>query len=251
MTWLISKALYESWPCSQEQEEESLEVTCSDGKPSAQLSGSHTQLAYLQPDKMTGFSRLSRYGMTFRPLTERNGEDLLMWYREDFLAKTLAKSLPATAISDQKESKENGLKCGGTWLASLAKYDPNSHTLKTVQPSLFEDLMPSSVTLPRWGTMQNGAVYLQTPAEPTMSDTESGSLLPTPTKHNSKEGGYPAEGARHSPGVGWVVGGKIHPMFTEWMMGWPLGWTDLRPLETAKFQSWQQQHSAFSQETKK
>jgi hypothetical protein len=27
----------------------------------------------------------------------------------------------------------------------------------------------------------------------------------------------------------------IHPILTEWLMGWPLGWTGLKPLETAKF----------------
>jgi hypothetical protein len=31
-----------------------------------------------------------------------------------------------------------------------------------------------------------------------------------------------------------VVGGKLNPTWTEWLMGWPLGWTDLKPLETDK-----------------
>jgi len=25
---------------------------------------------------------------------------------------------------------------------------------------------------------------------------------------------------------------KLHPDFAEWMMGYPRGWTDVRPLET-------------------
>ena len=29
-----------------------------------------------------------------------------------------------------------------------------------------------------------------------------------------------------------------------WLMGWPLGWTDLQPLEMAKFQQWQRSHGA-------
>jgi hypothetical protein len=37
-------------------------------------------------------------------------------------------------------------------------------------------------------------------------------------------------------------GGKLNPMWVEWLMGWPLGWTDLKPLEMDKFRSWQQQH---------
>ena len=36
-------------------------------------------------------------------------------------------------------------------------------------------------------------------------------------------------------------GGKLNPRWVEWLMGWPLGWTDLKPLATAKFQQWLQQ----------
>ena len=38
------------------------------------------------------------------------------------------------------------------------------------------------------------------------------------------------------------VGGQLNPPWVEWLMGWPIGWTDLKPLETDKFQSWLQQH---------
>jgi hypothetical protein len=37
-------------------------------------------------------------------------------------------------------------------------------------------------------------------------------------------------------------GGKLNPMWVEWLMGWPLGWTDLKPLETARFQEWLEKH---------
>ena len=43
----------------------------------------------------------------------------------------------------------------------------------------------------------------------------------------------------------WLVeqnGGRLNPTWVEWLMGWPLGWTDLKPLEMDKFQQWQQQH---------
>ena len=39
-----------------------------------------------------------------------------------------------------------------------------------------------------------------------------------------------------------TVGGKLNPMWVEWLMGWPLGWTDLKRLETDKFHFAQQQH---------
>jgi hypothetical protein len=37
-------------------------------------------------------------------------------------------------------------------------------------------------------------------------------------------------------------GGSLNPVWVEWLMGWPLGWTDLQPLETARFQQWLTSH---------
>jgi DNA (cytosine-5)-methyltransferase 1 len=38
------------------------------------------------------------------------------------------------------------------------------------------------------------------------------------------------------------VSGQLNPTWVEWLMGWPLGWTDLKPLETDKFQKWLDAH---------
>ena len=40
-------------------------------------------------------------------------------------------------------------------------------------------------------------------------------------------------------------GGQLNPTWVEWLMGWPIGWTDLKPLEMDKFQQWQHSHSKF------
>jgi hypothetical protein len=78
MSWLFSQALVEEYS----------EASSLDGAQSAQLSGSHTQLAYCAPDKMTAFSKLSQSGMTFKPLMGSHGEALLMSYLAAFHAKT-------------------------------------------------------------------------------------------------------------------------------------------------------------------
>jgi DNA (cytosine-5)-methyltransferase 1 len=36
-------------------------------------------------------------------------------------------------------------------------------------------------------------------------------------------------------------GGKLNPTWVEWLMGWPLEWTDLKPLETGRFPCARQQ----------
>ena len=38
------------------------------------------------------------------------------------------------------------------------------------------------------------------------------------------------------------TGGSLNPNWVEWLMGWTIGWTDLKPLETDRFQEWLQQH---------
>jgi hypothetical protein len=68
-------------------------------------------------------------------------------------------------------------------------------------------------------------------------------MWPTPTKHDAKDTGTaPSEGERNTPCLSYQAGGKLNPPWVEWLMGWPIGWTDLVPLATGRFQQWQQQH---------
>ena len=39
--------------------------------------------------------------------------------------------------------------------------------------------------------------------------------------------------------------GQLNPSWVEWLMGWPIGWTDLKPLETDKYRNVQQWHLEF------
>jgi DNA (cytosine-5)-methyltransferase 1 len=50
---------------------------------------------------------------------------------------------------------------------------------------------------------------------------------------------YTVEREAHEAGLP----GRLNPDWEEWLMAWPIGWTALKPLEMAKFQEWQQQHS--------
>ena len=61
---------------------------------------------------------------------------------------------------------------------------------------------------------------------------------PTPTAHLHKEAGYPAEFTRNTPtltaevhmrnGKNQETTGALNPMWVEWLMGFPLGHTDLK-----------------------
>jgi hypothetical protein len=130
MSWLYSRVLVEEF----------LGDTSSDGEQSALLSGKPTQLAYCAPDKMTAFSRLSRFGMMYKPLTESRGEALLMSYLAGFHAKTSVPLEKAQALT------ENDQECGEKWRASFTKYSPATHSWKTHQCSLLGDLDEFSET---------------------------------------------------------------------------------------------------------
>ena len=145
MSWLFSRALVEEY----------LGDTCLDGEQCVQSSGSHTQLAYLSPDKMTEFSRLSRFGMTFKPLTDSHGEELLTLFRAAFHAQTFPLQAEAQGLT------ESSPQCGITWRGWLAKLDPDSYLWKTAQCSFIEDSDESLQTFPVSGMTRDGLLWEQ------------------------------------------------------------------------------------------
>ena len=94
MSWLFSQALVEEY---------SVDISL-DGEQSVPLNGNNTQQAYCAPDKMTGFYRVSQFGMTYKPLTEQAGEELLMSYQAAFRAKTLVPQERGGGITGSRSS---------------------------------------------------------------------------------------------------------------------------------------------------
>jgi hypothetical protein len=259
MSWLFSQVLVGEY----------LGDICSDGEQSVQSNGNHTQQAYCLPDKMTEYSRLSRFGMMFKPLTETLGEELLMLYREDFHAKT---SLPQ---AKEQGLTESGQECGKKWQGSFAKYDQSSCSWKTHQCSFIEELTEFSQTWPTWGSMRNGECWERQTLELNITEREFG-LLPdnekffhTPTTGSS--GGSNSRKAMQKRGVIWptpttpsgggnaggsgatrtakangtYIPSSINPNLYEWLMGWPQEWTDLKVLETDKYRKWLLLHGNY------
>ena len=234
MSWLYSQALVEEY----------LGENSLDGAQSAPLSGNRTQQAYCAPDKMMDFSRLSQFGMTYKPLTENLGEELLTLYLAGFHAKTSAPQEKA------QELTENEAGCGSKWHASFTKYSPDSRSWKTHQCSLLGDLDEFSETWPQWGLMRNGECWEQRMLEQDIKGTESG-LWPTPKAAPGGGNSGGANSRRTAIQNGLYIPSSINPNLYEWLMGWPEGWTDLKPLETDKFHCVQQLHGESSQEGSK
>ncbi len=274
MSWLFSQALVEEY----------LGANCLDGEQSALSNGKPIQQAYCAPDKMTKFSRLSRFGMMYKPLTESLGRELLMSYLEGFHARTLVRQERGGVLLEAE------VQCGNTWRELLAKYNQDTALWKTAQCSLLEDLEQSLEIWPNWGSMRNGECFRQPMLAQITLGSESGLLekiwptprakmsgfqvkervdrkntnleevvaermkWPTPSVRDYK-GGYIGGRIRNGK-VSWDTldvavqhtdnpnkdGGHLNPMWVEWLMGWPIEWTDLKPLETDKCHFVQQQH---------
>jgi hypothetical protein len=244
MSWLFSQALVEEY----------LGENFLDGELSVQSSGKPIQQAYCAPDKMTDFLRVSRFGMTFKPLTDIPGEELSMSSVVAFHVRTLVPQEKA------QELMENDQECGEKWRGSFTKYDPDSCSWKTHQCSLIEDWELFLETWPQSGLMLNGECWERQTLGLNTTEREFG-LLPdnerffhTPTTGSS--GGSNSRKAMQKRGVTWptpttgtdggnaggsgvrrtakengtYVPSSINPNLQEWLMGWPLGWTDLKPL---------------------
>lgn len=227
----------------------------SDGEQFAPSNLTNTPAMFLSHGKTTEVLNLSRFGMMCELLTESLGTVLLMSFQEDFHARTF--HAPETVQESEEKEAVCGQKCG----ESLAKYDQDSYSWRTAQCSLFEVLGSCLEIWPRWGIMQNGAVYQLNTLEPVMGEIGSG-FLPTICKsdgsqnnksyrRNTQTWEKTSSLTAYLLGVMFNLSGDdprpkgsflINPNFAEWMMGWPDGWTDLKELEMDKFQQWQEKH---------
>ena len=191
MSWLFSRALVEEFSPQ----------SCSATEPSAQLNVMPTQHLFWRNDKTMDCSRFSRFGLTFAALTPSHGEALLTAYLAAFPARTSASQAPALGLT------ENAPASGASLPASFAWWSPQSFGWKTAQCSLLEDSSECLQTLPRWGSMRNGMLYLRQTLAPGISVSGCGSLLPTLTVC----GNYNAKGASPTSGDGLATALKRLP----------------------------------------
>lgn len=269
MSWLFSRALVEEFSAP----------SSSNGELSAPLNVMPTLHKFWHNGKTMDCSNLSRFGLMCRVLTDDHGEALLMSYLAASRARTSASQAKALA------SKVNAADCGRRWPGLLARYDRDSCSWKTVQPSLLGDSDEFLETWPRYGMTRNGVSYLRPTLKLRTSANDSG-LWPTPVASDTgsrlkpyAQGGTPLSlavklwptptamtrtggaalckwgGSRSREKLRTMVSseelnGPLNPQWVEWLMGWPIGWTDLQPLATDKYREWLQQHGACFQREK-
>lgn len=223
MSWLFSRALVVEY---------SVDFYW-DGEPSVPSNMEPTQGMFLSHGRTTEPSDLSRYGMTCIPLTDDLGEDLLT----SCLAASRANS-PRPRLRDVTTQRTSGRKCS----ASSGKCARDLYCLRMSQGQCSLNVRPAT-------TSSASATACADPSESAPSSAEHHTnahafgRLATPTATANQLAPSMAKwpGCRNLQRLA-LASGLPFPTLYEWMMGWPIGWTDLRPLAMDRFHEWLQQH---------
>ena len=272
MAWFILK---NHCTFSQEQGGGYLEIYCSDEKLSEQSRLKNIQEKYCCVGRQITYCHISQFGMMSLLsdwITQKQNNTLNICSQsktiyasvEGFPAKT------SQLLENKQDWMVNVLDFGLKCKELLAKYDREKSLWKTHQCSLFEDLIESQEAFPKSGMTVDGQLWeLMMSKHPIkekeygLSDIENkngGCRLkyPTPTAHDGKgrcthnslirkNGTSRIDQLANFVVFGYFNQGRdetlktsyqLNPDWTEWLMGWPIGWTSLKPLSKEEFIKW-------------
>lgn len=220
MSWHFSLALVEAFS----------RAKLSDGGLYAQLRSISSAGQSSSSDSVMALSIYSRSGTTYAPSTDSLGKDVLMWC----LAASPVKPIPPR-LEERIARTTYGRKCGESWQRQL----PGTYLPKTRQSS--RSITPQT-TSNRWVTKPTVLPLARRTWARTICGKDIGYVHTPTTKANYLAPSMQKwESCRNFT----VVFGKISPSIHEWLMGWPIGWTDLKPLEMGRYLSWRLWHGIF------
>ena len=221
-----------SWHYLQGQEVESSEDIYWDGKRFVPSKSQTTLGEYYLPDKEMVSSLDSQSGTTSLHLMVARGVDELMLSVEDFRAKDIVLR-HGVVIAPQicgLKCLELSETCGQGLFSAKTSSKIRSMKRKRILPILDTPRYAAGLMLHNW-------------AQITLD--EDGGALATPTATANWDSPSMQKWASCRRMV--RLFGKKTPISHEWLMGWPIGWTDLRPLEMDKFQQWLGSHGTSSE----
>ena len=269
-----------------EQEEESSAECFSDIPASALSSGTSTPARSCLPDNETDACHASQSGTMCKLSTASLGEGVSMSCAEDFPARTLAqperaqesKEIDLECGNTWRESSVKFDLVSLSWKTHRCLWEEVLPWCSVILPKwgmmrggeLWERTTRALHTSENesgfWPTpcanetgekpeklMERMKKYGRTGSEVHMKLSTKVQMWPTPTAHNAKECDAPRSAHRNEPtlthqarGGDKTLPNKLNPVWVEWLMAWPLGWTDLNALETDKFQQWLDSHGKSS-----
>lgn len=276
MRRLLSRDPCMSWHYLPALVGESLGANSLDGAPSVRSKRTRTDVRCCFGDSGTACYPCFRSGMMLGPFTGNHGVGAWMWSlrasRANHSARPASSAVPMTPETAGHGPQESLAK----WEPHSRSWRTSQISLLTATSEQFLGIWPRSAT------MRSGIVFLRVPSAPLIVATDSGywptprapegcdyqysngdhnkprltlrgavRKWPTPNANDHKAGMSNAPNRQQSSlprtlalEAGVVSGGRggPNPPWVEWLMGWPMGWTALVPLETGKFQQWLRTH---------
>ena len=244
-----------SWLYLPEQEGDcSLHSICSGGEPYAMSRTEPTQSRYSGPESGTACSTTPPSGTTCEHSTDVPGAG---WW----ISSLRASRASPGRLEERGRAKTMTVISGLTPFALLKRSSLSGFSWRTPQGCFIfptsGDALPifnkSWETWPSWGTWDDGAAY-RLPVLDLSTNGNGCGLLPTPLARDGKsfyvvtmETALRVMRKKPLRQLHWMQFGVVYhdlkkgwanPRFSELMMGFPIGWTDLRPLGRDKFQQW-------------
>lgn len=117
----------------------------------------------------------------------------------------------------------------------------------TITPHMTGQSLPQMVNTPeKWPTPTVHGNYNRVGASPTSGNGLATlvSLFPTPTCNDAKNSTLPPSQAQRDGMAGYLMrngepsGGQLNPDWVEWLMGWPIGWSRLEPMQAVGWPTW-------------
>ena len=248
---------------------------CLDGDQSATSKTTPIVLTSLELGLQRAICAMRRYGVILRCSTGIPGLDQWILSQRDSHASH------SRSLGNEKEKMTAGT-CGRKPSGLFGKCDHDTRSVRTCQ-GLLAGIMGTSdeylMIFPKAGMMLDGELYLRPTWERPILGKGSG-YWPTPVRQDGENDNSPSQQRRNSPPLNvratWPtpraqkVGGysserfrptleqvtnggetiqqtpqmQLNPAWVEWLMGFPAGWTDLKPLAMHKFQEWLDLHGS-------
>ena len=272
-----------SYTYSQAQEGESLVDTSLDTQLSQQLKSNHIAKQSCDSDKQTGYYLPSLFSETSESLTAPSGGGMSMSCAGGFLVRTFHRLVEGLGLQGKGRAfgekwRELSVKYNPdthSWkthqcslLEGLDEFSETWPKWGMMQNGVcWERIIaahPTEETESGSWPPPNARDWKDSTAKSSINAIHGGHQMtlgravhmwPTPAANDNRDRGHlgmPSIQRRQAKGKQIMLSmsvsdtsGALNPDWTEWLMGWPIGQSDLKPLETDKFQSWQQQHGGF------
>lgn len=184
----------------------------------------------LQTDSSPPPRSLATCVSSWSPVLLENTEDLRTW---------LAQASPANHSARHREGIEQQKTCGQRHETALKSFGQDSFSAKTFKGT---QLTLQQMNAKRWVTKPDAFPCPRRTWVLTTFGKDSG-YLHTPTTMAN----YCANTMQKWPTCREFVRvfGRPSPVIQEWLMGWPIGWSDTRPLAMGRFLAWLRQHGDY------